>query len=49
MKLKARLEAISALVEVSDDKIKAQYYFYLAKVSNELEKFNDAITAYDKP
>ena len=41
------LEAISALVEVSDDKIKAQYYFYLAKVSNELEKFNDAITAYD--
>ena len=42
------LEAISALVEVSDDKIKAQYYFYLAKVSNELEKFNDAISAYDK-
>ena len=41
------LEAISSLVEVSDDKIKAQYYFYLAKVSNELEKFNDAITAYD--
>jgi len=41
------LEAISALVEVSDDKIKAQYYFYLAKVSNELEKFNDAITAYE--
>ena len=41
------LEVISALVEVSDDKIKAQYYFYLAKVSNELEKFNDAITAYD--
>ena len=41
------LEAISALVEVSDDKIKAQYYFYLAKVSNELEKFNDAISAYD--
>ena len=41
------LEAISALVEVSDDKIKAQYYFYLAKVSNELEKFNDAIKAYD--
>ena len=41
------LEAISALVEVSDDKIKAQYYFYLAKVSNELEKFNDAIMAYD--
>ena len=41
------LEAISALVEVSDDKIKAQYYFYLAKVSNELEKFNDAILAYD--
>ena len=41
------LEAISALVEISDDKIKAQYYFYLAKVSNELEKFNDAITAYD--
>ncbi len=41
------LEAISALVEVSDDKIKAQYYFYLAKVSNELEKFNDAIAAYD--
>ena len=40
-------EAISALVEVSDDKIKAQYYFYLAKVSNELEKFNDAISAYD--
>jgi tetratricopeptide (TPR) repeat protein len=41
------LEAISSLVEVSDDKIKAQYYFYLAKVSNELEKFNDAITAYE--
>lgn len=41
------LEAISSIVEVSDDKIKAQYYFYLAKVSNELEKFNDAITAYD--
>ena len=41
------LEAISALIEVSDDKIKAQYYFYLAKVSNELEKFNDAISAYD--
>jgi tetratricopeptide (TPR) repeat protein len=41
------LEAISSLVEVSDDKIKAQYYFYLAKVSNELEKFNDAISAYD--
>ena len=41
------LDAISSLVEVSDDKIKAQYYFYLAKVSNELEKFNDAITAYD--
>ena len=41
------LEAISPLVEVSDDKIKAQYYFYLAKVSNELEKFNDAISAYD--
>ena len=41
------LEAISALVEVSDDKIKAQYYFYLAKVSNELEKFNDAITAFE--
>lgn len=41
------LEAISTLVEVSDDKIKAQYYFYLAKVSNELEKFNDAITAYE--
>ena len=41
------LEAISSLIEVSDDKIKAQYYFYLAKVSNELEKFNDAITAYD--
>jgi tetratricopeptide (TPR) repeat protein len=41
------LEAISGLVEVSDDKIKAQYYFYLAKVSNELEKFNDAITAYE--
>jgi tetratricopeptide (TPR) repeat protein len=41
------LEAISSIVEVSDDKIKAQYYFYLAKVSNELEKFNDAITAYE--
>ena len=41
------LEAISSLVEVSDDKIKAQYYFYLAKVSNELEKFNDAIKAYE--
>ncbi|MBL6681007.1 MAG: tetratricopeptide repeat protein [Flavobacteriaceae bacterium] len=41
------LEAISSLVEVSDDKIKAQYYFYLAKVSNQLEKFNDAITAYE--
>ena len=41
------LEAISSLVDVSDDKIKAQYYFYLAKVSNELEKFNDAITAYE--
>lgn len=41
------LETISSLVEVSDDKIKAQYYFYLAKVSNELEKFNDAITAYE--
>jgi tetratricopeptide (TPR) repeat protein len=41
------LEAISSLVEVSDDKIKAQYYFYLAKVSIELEKFNDAITAYE--
>ena len=41
------LEAISSIVEVSDDKIKAQYYFYLAKVSNELEKFNDAISAYD--
>ncbi len=41
------LEAISSLVEISDDKIKAQYYFYLAKVSNELEKFNDAITAYE--
>ena len=41
------LEAISSLVEVSDDKIKAQYYFYLSKVSNELEKFNDAITAYE--
>ena len=41
------LEAISALVEVSDDKIKAQYYFYLAKVSNELEKFEDAINAYE--
>jgi tetratricopeptide (TPR) repeat protein len=41
------LEAISSVVEVSDDKIKAQYYFYLAKVSNELEKFNDAITAYE--
>ena len=32
------LEAISSIIEVSDDKIKAQYYFYLAKVSNELEK-----------
>ena len=42
------LESISALVDLSDDKIKAQYYFYLAKVSNELEKFNDAIAAYDK-
>ena len=41
------LEAISSLVEISDDKIKAQYYFYLSKVSNELEKFNDAITAYE--
>ena len=41
------LEAISSIVEVSDDKIKAQYYFYLAKVSNELEKFNDAISAYE--
>ena len=41
------LEAISSLVEISDDKIKAQYYFYLAKVSNELEKFNDAIKAYE--
>lgn len=41
------LEAISSIIEVSDDKIKAQYYFYLAKVSNELEKFNDAITAYE--
>jgi len=42
------LEEISALVEVSDDKTKAQYYFYLTKVSNELGKFSDAITAYDK-
>lgn len=41
------LDAISSLVEISDDKIKAQYYFYLSKVSNELEKFNDAITAYE--
>jgi tetratricopeptide (TPR) repeat protein len=42
------LETISALVQASDDKTKAQYYFYLAKTLNELEKFQDAINAYDK-
>ena len=41
------LMEISALVQASDDKTKAQYYFYLAKTLNELEKFEDAINAYE--
>ena len=41
------LREISALVQASDDKTKAQYYFYLAKTLNELEKFEDAINAYE--
>jgi len=41
------LMEISALVQASDDKTKAQYYFYLAKTLNELEKSEDAINAYE--
>lgn len=38
---------IESLILSSEDKYKADYYFYKSKVSNELENFDEAISSYE--
>ena len=42
---KDELENAKNLILASDDKYKAQYYFYDSKVSNELKEFENAINS----